>query len=96
MPTSHLCSQVDAGRRVVTVQVEVHDHSRGQTGVQLGPAQTEPAQEAQNHQYSAVDGKERGRHHGVPPTVPHHPNDAGPHKQDEGQPVVVSDAPHLH
>lgn len=90
-----LCSQVDAGCRVVAVQVEVHYHRLWQPGIQLSPAQTEPAQEAQNQQDGAVDGQEGGRHHGVPPAVSHHPDYTRPHQQSKGQPVVVGDAPHL-
>lgn len=80
---------------MIAVQVEVHYHSRGQTGVQLGPAQTQPAQEAQHHQHGAIDRQEQGRHHGVAASVSHHPNYTGPHQQGKGQPVVVGDTPHL-
>lgn len=86
---------MDAGCRVITVQVEVRYHSRGEAGVQLAPAQTEPAQEAQHHKDGAIDSKERGGHHGVAAPVSHHPNYTGPHQQSESQPIVVSDAPHL-
>lgn len=86
---------MDARGRVVAVQVKVNDHSRRQAGIQLGPAESQAAQEAQHHQDGALDGQERGRHHGVAPAVTHHPDDAGPHQQSEGQPVVVGDAPHL-
>lgn len=91
----HLCSQVDAGRRVIAVQVEVHYHSRRKAGVQLGPAETQPTQEAQHHQYSTIDSQEGGGHHGVAAPVSHHPNYTGPHQQGESQPVVVGDTPHL-
>lgn len=92
---THLGSQVDTRCRMVAVQVKVHYHCWGQPWIQLGSAQTQPAQEAQHHQDSAVGGKERGGHHGVPPAVSHHPDEAGPHQQGEGQPVVVSYTPHL-
>lgn len=92
---AHLGAEVDAGCRVVTVQVKVHYHCRGQARVQLSPAESQPAQEAQYHQHGAIEGEERGRHHGIPPPVTHHPNDAGPYKQGESQPVVVGDAPYL-
>lgn len=91
----HLCSQVDAGRRMVAVQVEVHYDGRGESGEQLGPAEPQPAQETQHQQHRAVDGQERGRHHGVPAPVPHHPDDTGPQQQGKRQPVVVGDTPHL-
>lgn len=94
-PGAHLSSQVDAGRRVVAVQVEVHYHSLVEAGVQLGPAQPEPAQEAQHQQEGSVDRQEGGRHHGVAPPVSHHPDYTGPHQQGESQPVIVGDAPHL-
>ena len=90
-----LRSQVDTGRRVVAVQVEVHYDGRGQTWVELGPAQAQAAQEAQHQQHGAVDGEERGWHHGIAPAISHHPDDTGPHQQGEGQPVVVGDAPNL-
>lgn len=86
---------MDAGGRVVTVQVEVHYHGRGQTRVQLSPAQAQPAEETKHHQDGAVDGQERSRHHGVPPSVSHHPNYTGPHQHGKSQPVVVGDTPHL-
>lgn len=80
---------------MITVQVKVRYHSRGEAGVQLGPAQAEPAQVSQHHQDGAVDSQERGGHHGVAAPVSHHPNYTGPHQQGESQPVVVSDAPYL-
>lgn len=93
---ANLCSQVNTGCRVIAVQVKVHYDRRGQTRVQLGPAQPEPAQEAQHHQHGAIDGEERGGHHGIPPSVSHHPNYTGPHKHGESQPVVVGDTPNLY
>lgn len=81
---------------MIAVQVKVHYDRGGQPRVQLGPAQTEPAQEAEHNQNGAVDGEERGGHHGIPPPVSHHPNDTGPHKQGESQPVVVGDTPNLY
>lgn len=95
MREPHLCTQVDAGCRVVSFQVKVLYHGRRQARVQLGPAQSQPAQEAQHHQDGSVDGQEGGGHHGVAPPVSHHPDDTGPHQQDEGQPVVVGDTPNL-
>lgn len=92
---TYLGSQVDARCRVVAVQVKVHYHCWGKPRIQLSSTETQPAQETQHHQDSAIDGKKRGRHHGVPPTVPHHPDKAGPHQQGESQPVVVSYTPHL-
>ncbi|TNN60310.1 hypothetical protein EYF80_029475 [Liparis tanakae] len=77
----HLGSQVDTGRRVVAVQVKVHNHRRGHPGIQLGPTQPQPAQEAQHQQHGAVDSQERGGQHGVAAPVSHHPNDTGPHQQ---------------
>lgn len=86
---------MDAGCRVITIQVKIRDDSRGQTRVQLSPAQAQPADKAQNHKDGAVYSQERGRHHGVSPSVSHHPDDAGPYQQGKGQPVVVGDTPHL-
>lgn len=86
---------MDTGRRVVAVQVEVHDHRRGQRGVQLGPTQPQAAHEAQPEQHGAVRGQERGGQHGVAPPVPHHPDDTGPHQQGKRQPADVGDTPHL-
>lgn len=86
---------MDARCGVIAVQVKVRYDSRRETRIQLGPTETQPAHEAQHHQDGAVDGQERGGHHGVATSVSHHPNDAGPHQQSERQPVVVGDTPHL-
>jgi len=91
----HLGGQVDAGHRVVAVEVKVPDDGQRQARVQLGAAEAQGAHEAHDHQHRAVHGQEGRRHHGVAPAVAHHPDDAGPHQQGKGQPAVVGDAPYL-
>lgn len=90
----HLASQVDAGCWV-DGHVKVHQHGMWQARVQFIPPQPQAAQEGKQQQQGAVHRQEGSAHHGVAPTVTYHPDHTRPHQQDERQPAVIGDAPHL-